>query len=184
MVALIGPSAKHSTANLEALQDMPWTTEELKQLQAQFNNLASIPNYPGSYIIGRYTHFAFLSAYNDHEDPTEELLSYITTINKEITRKREEFDLETLELDQTLAAKRMDQALEALEVIRESSNWSASYDALNATAIKLLNHDQEDYAALQALADQFEAANATLFKDVASYIRKSAAALEEYEAYK
>ena len=184
MCAIIGPSAKHSTANLEALQDMPWTTEELKQLQAQFNNLASIPNYPGSYIIGRYTHFAFLSAYNDHEDPTEELLSYITTINKEITRKREEFDLETLELGQTLAAKRMDQALAALEAIRESSDWSASYDALNATAIKLLNHDQEDYAALQALADQFEAANATLFKDVASYIRKSAAALEEYEAYK
>ena len=184
MCAIIGPSAKHSTANLEALEDMPWTTEELKQLKAQFNNLASIPNYPGSYIIGRYTHFAFLSAYNDNDDPTEELLSYITTINKEITRKREEFDLEVLELGQTLAEKRMNQALEALEEIHESSDWSANYDQLYANAQKLLTRDQEDYAALQALADQFDSANATLFEEVSGYIKKAAVSLEEYEAYK
>ena len=184
MCAIIGPSAKHSTANLEALEDMPWTTEELKQLKAQFSNLASIPNYPGSYIIGRYTHFAFLSAYNDNEDPTEELLSYITTINKEITRKREEFDLETLRLGGTLAEKRMDQALEALDAVRKSASWNEGYNTLNATALKLLHHDQEDYAALFALASDFETANAELFKDVVGYIRKSAAALEEYEAYK
>jgi hypothetical protein len=184
MCAIIGPSAKHSTANLEALEDMPWTTEELKQLKAQFSNLASIPNYPGSYIIGRYTHFAFLSAYNDNEDPTEELLSYITTINKEITRKREEFDLETLRLGGTLAEKRMDQALEALDAVRKSASWNEGYNTLNANALKLLHHDQEDYAALFALASDFETANAELFKDVVGYIRKSAAALEEYEAYK
>lgn len=184
MCAILGPSAKHSTANLDALESMPWTTEELTQLMAQFNNLASIPNYPGSYIIGRYTRFAFLSAYNDNEDPTEELLSYITTINKEITRKREEFGLETLELGSTLAEKRIGQAVKLLEEIKDSSDWSASYETLYTASAKLLNENQEDYAALYALASDFEEANQTLFEQLVEYINDAAVALEEYEACK
>ncbi len=119
MVAILGDSAKHSTANKEALLSMPWTYEEYVEVAKQFNNLASVPNYPGYYIIGRYTNFAFLSAYNDDADPKSELLSYINIINKEITRKREEFKLETLEIGQTLASKRADQALAAIEILKE-----------------------------------------------------------------
>ena len=99
MVAIMGPSAKHATANKFALAEMPWTTAEYKQLSYQFNNLASIPNYPGSYIIGRYTNFAFLAAYNDNANPVTELQSYISEINEEIARKRAEFNLETLECE-------------------------------------------------------------------------------------
>jgi len=44
------------------------------------------------------------------------------TINKEITRKRQEFKLETLEIGQTLAEKRMNQAMNAIE------NLTAKYD--------------------------------------------------------
>ena len=110
MVSILGPSAKHPTANIKALASLPWTSEEIKEIQLQFNNLASIPNYPGSYIIDRYTKFAFLAAYNDNADPVEELLKYITTINKEVTRKREEFDLETLDYPgQKLSEKRLAQ---------------------------------------------------------------------------
>ena len=187
MCAIIGPSAKHSTANLQALADMPWTSEELLQLGTQFNNLASIPNYPGSYIIGRYTNFAFLSAYNSSADPTEELLSYITTINKEITRKREEFELETLEIGQTLAEKRIGEAEAALKALRESDSWSASYDALYERSLGsygLLHQTQEDYAALFALASDFKTANATLFEEVVECINEAATALKTYEAYK
>lgn len=96
MVAILGPSGKQATANKEALAELSWNTEELEQVLAQFDNLASVPNYPGSYIIDRYTNFAFLSAFNDKADPSEALLQYINTINKEITRKRKEFNLETL----------------------------------------------------------------------------------------
>ena len=117
MVAILGDSAKHSTANKVALESMPWTNEEFTEINRQFNNLASIPNYPGYYIIDRYTNFAFLSAYNNDADPSSELLSYIKTINKEITRKREEFKLETLEIGQTLAKKRTSQVLEAIEYL-------------------------------------------------------------------
>ena len=115
MVAIIGPAAKYNTANREALEELPWTTAELRQIKAQFENLASVPNYPGSYILGRYTQFAFLSAYNDNANPSEALMSYITTINKEITRKRKEFGLETLEVDETLASKRIEQSMALVE---------------------------------------------------------------------
>ena len=113
MVAIMGESAKHATANRKALAELPWTTTEYRNLIAQFENLASIPNYPGSYIISRYTNFAFLAAFDDLANPTEELLSYVTTINKEITRKRAEFDLPTLELGQTLADKLAEEAAKA-----------------------------------------------------------------------
>ena len=79
--------------------------------QLQFNNLASIPNYPGSYIIDRYAKFAYMAAINNDADPVEELLNYIDEINKEITRKRDEFDLETLDyIGQKLSEKRLNQA--------------------------------------------------------------------------
>lgn len=116
MVAILGPSAKHPTANIEALEGLPWSADELKEIKLQFNNLASVPNYPGSYIIARYTGFALLAAINSGADPVEELLSYITTINKEITRKRAEFELETLDyVGQKLSEKRLSQALTLLE---------------------------------------------------------------------
>ncbi len=111
MVAILGPSAKHPTANIAALEGLPWSADELKEIKLQFNNLASVPNYPGSYIITRYTNFALLAAINEGADPVEELLSYITTINKEITRKRGEFELETLDyVGQMLSEKRLSQA--------------------------------------------------------------------------
>ena len=119
MVAIMGPSAKYNTANIDALKNLPWSTEELAMIEDQFNNLASVPNYPGAYIIDRYTNFAFLAAYNDGEDPTQALLSYISLINKEITRKRAEFDLETLEKGETLASKRLAQATEAAEKLSD-----------------------------------------------------------------
>ena len=126
MVAIMGPSAKYNTANKQALEELPWTQTELDNIKAQFNNLASVPNYPGTYIIGRYTGFAFLAAYNDGADPVEELMSYIPTINKEITRKREEFGLETLEIGQTLNEKRKDQARDAMTLLIEKGLTDAA----------------------------------------------------------
>ncbi|MEG1743777.1 MAG: extracellular solute-binding protein, partial [Clostridia bacterium] len=64
MEALLGPSAKQNTANIEALELMAWSKDELDSLKAQFNAVTCTPEYPGSYIIGRYTNFAFLGVYN------------------------------------------------------------------------------------------------------------------------
>ena len=101
MVALIGPSAKYESANIKALQNLSWTASEREAIQEQMNNLSSIVNYPGSYIINRYTKFAFLAAVNDGANAVDALKGYIDTINAEIKRKREEFDLPTLDPGQT-----------------------------------------------------------------------------------
>lgn len=95
MVALLGPSAKQPTSNLYALADMAWSTEEYANLFSQFQAVACTPEYPGSYIIGRYTSFAFLDVVNNDAEPVEELQSYILDINVELSRKRDEFGLPT-----------------------------------------------------------------------------------------
>lgn len=100
--ALLGSSTVHATANMEAMANMSWSTAELETLMAQFNNVKATPEYPGSYIITRYVDFAFLDAYNNHSDPVENMLKEYIFINKEITRKRTEFGLRTLELGETL----------------------------------------------------------------------------------
>lgn len=102
-VAIVGQGAMFATANREAIMELPWTSQEKENIAAQYNNLATIEEMPGGYIIARYVDFAFLAAYNSHADPVESLLGYIDDINKEITRKRKEFDLDTLELGETLA---------------------------------------------------------------------------------
>ena len=152
MAAILGDSAKHSTANMNALSELPWTSEEYKNVALQFNNLASIPNYPGSYIIGRYTNFAFLDAYNDRADPTTELLSYITTINKEITKKRNEFNLETLEIGETKASKRIAQVTGLLNDITESSSYNSSYDSIITGARQAIR--SEEAAAMLVASEQ------------------------------
>ncbi len=95
MVALIGPSAKYAAANLDAIEQLSWTTSENAAIQDQLHNLASIVNYPGSYIYPRYIEFAFMDVKNESADPIDALDKYISTINAELTRKRQEFGLET-----------------------------------------------------------------------------------------
>ena len=187
MVAILGPSAKHPTANRQALASLPWTTSEYNQLQAQFDKLAAVPNYPGAYIVARYTNFAFLAAYNNNANPVTELQSYINTINKEITRKRIEFELEPLDyVGQTLAEKRMLQAETKLkEAMKKAEYNEAAYKATCDNVLLLLKgYETEDYASLRALADALDSLNKDLFGGVSADMRSAAAALESYEAYK
>lgn len=165
MVAILGDSAKHPTANMTALETMPWTNKEYTNLWGQFENLASIPNYPGAYIIGRYTKFAFLDAYNDNADPVNELLSYITTINKEINRKREEFGLEVLEIGQTLASKRRD--------------WILGYSVDSEGRTTILEDDNGNKYGIEALSDSAKSTYADAIKAVTDALD----AVPTYNAY-
>lgn len=108
MVAIIGPSAKYATANNQALRSLSWSSTEMNSLLAQFENLAAVPNYPGSYIISRYVEFAFLAAVNEKADPVDQMSTYVTTINKELYRKRQEFDMKVLADGETPPGYRID----------------------------------------------------------------------------
>ena len=187
MVAILGPSAKHATANKVALESLPWTREEYSRISEQFNNLAAIPNYPGAYIIGRYTKFAFLDAYNDNLNPVESLLGYIDYINEEITRKREEFGLETLDKEKeqtTLAIKRIQEADAALTEAKNSSSYSAYAKKVDDIAKDIKNYQTEDYIKLETYAADLLALDKDLFATAAAKLNEAAARLREYENYK
>ncbi len=111
IVSIKGIAARPATANTEALAELPWTSEEANNILAQFENLAAVPNHPGSYYLARYINFAFLAAYNDGKDPASALMDYVNTINKEIIRKRQEFGMDVLEIGQTLADLKANPAL-------------------------------------------------------------------------
>ncbi len=102
MVALIGPSAKYATANMEAVKNLSWTAAEYNYIIDQMENLSAIENYPGSYYIARYEQFAFYAAYNDGQDPAVAMQGYLNIINKELSRKRDEFGMLTLGIGWTL----------------------------------------------------------------------------------
>ncbi len=155
MVAILGPSAKQNVSNRHALDSLPWTTAELEQVKLQFNNLGAVPNYPGAYIIDRYTNFAFLSAYNDKADPSDALLSYVATINKEIERKRLEFNLEVLSDGENtyknLLTKRLAQLADLAGFIRENDDFKAEYEDLMVRVERAVRSD--DAAELTAAAE-------------------------------
>ncbi len=173
LVAILGPAGKNATANIEALEELPWTAHEYEQLIKQMENITAITPYPGSYIIARYTNFSFLAAYNNNADPVDSLLGYINLINKEINRKREEFHLETLEIGQTLADKRLGQAEEAIELLDEGTKTSAAVTAVTA-AIASRNIEE-----LRAAAAGLDASHEAL-AEIASYITDAADALATY----
>ena len=93
IVAIMGPSAKYETANLNAIDDLSWTASEKAAIMNQMDHMSSIVNYPGSYIISRYLSFAFLDAVNNDANAVDAMRSYIGAINSEIERKRAEFGL-------------------------------------------------------------------------------------------
>ncbi len=93
IVAIMGPSAKYETANLHAIDNLSWTASEKAAIKNQMDHMSSIVNYPGSYIIGRYIQFAFLDAVNEDANAVDAMRSYISAINTEIWRKRQEFEL-------------------------------------------------------------------------------------------
>ena len=188
MVAILGDSAKHPTANIKALESMPWSTDEYNQLSLQFENLASIPNYPGAYIVSRYTQFSFLAAYDDLASPTNELLSYITLINKEITRKREEFDLETLELGKTLADKRVDEINELLSALDSTvkTKYATEIALINAALAKIPETTNavpdKDIALFTSAADALRQTQYSDFYELADKLDEIAECFKDYQA--
>jgi len=191
MVAILGDSAKYASANIKALESMPWTTSEYEQLKLQFDCLASIPNYPGSYIIGRYTKFAFLAAYDDKENPADALQNHIESINKEINRKRAEFGLETIESTkgETLASKRINQAMEIINGIdsANATKYKAEIEAIKA----IINNEDftmkggnpiETLEAFEVAIRGLRATQYSKFYEAADYLDVALKALYEYRA--
>ena len=75
--SILGTSARYNTANLEAVAQLPWSSSDYKAIYNQWQSARSLPEYPGSYILGRYLSFAFQAVVNQDADPGEELLDNV-----------------------------------------------------------------------------------------------------------
>lgn len=92
---VLGVAGRVATANLEALNNLPWSSADYRQLLMQLEWVKAIPEIPGSYYLERNIKNAFYTVYDDNEDPREVLQDTVITINDEITSKRREFGLNT-----------------------------------------------------------------------------------------
>ncbi len=92
--ALQGASARWPTANLQAMQELGWTSDAARQITEQWTFVEGIPEVPGGYYVGRSVDNAIKSVINSGEDARETILDQVDKINKEIRAKRQEFGLE------------------------------------------------------------------------------------------
>lgn len=94
MESLMGASARHPTANIEAAKRLPWPVRDYNALNEQRQWVIGNPEVPGGYFTPRHLNNAFRKVINIGEDPRETLLDYVRVINEEIDNKRKEFGLE------------------------------------------------------------------------------------------
>lgn len=92
---VLGVAGRVATANMDALENLPWSSSDYRQLSAQLAWVKAIPEYPGSYYLERVIKNAFYTVYDDAQDPREVIWDAVITMNDEITSKRQEFGLET-----------------------------------------------------------------------------------------
>ena len=93
MEGLMGAAARYPTANINALDQLPWPVTDYENLKAQFEWVQGIPEVPGGYFTGRHLLNAFYKVVNNQVEPREALMDYTQYIQDEIRTKRKEFGL-------------------------------------------------------------------------------------------
>lgn len=91
---ILGAAARYPTANVEAMEQLPWTIDELAKLKEQWAWVRGIPEVPGGYMTGRHLDNAFRLVLNEAANPRETIYDYVQMINEELAKKRREFGLD------------------------------------------------------------------------------------------
>lgn len=97
---IMGPAARYPSANVAVLKQLPWSSKEIESLEQQFASTKGVPEVPGAYMTTRMVDYAFKNVVTDGQNPREALYLNAKNINKELTKKRNEFNLSTLENNQ------------------------------------------------------------------------------------
>ena len=91
--AVLGSSGRYPTANVEALRQLSWKSNQIEVLENSLDESIGIPEVPGSYYTPRHVSNGIRKVYNEKEDPRETLIDYTRKVNEELIRKRQEFNL-------------------------------------------------------------------------------------------
>lgn len=96
MEAVLGSSGRYMVANLDSFDQTSWPVEVAAVLKESLGWLREVRQIPGSYLTGRNLENAFYSVINDISlDQLDTLAGQVESIDAEITKKREEYGLET-----------------------------------------------------------------------------------------
>lgn len=87
----LGTAARLSTANLEAMETLQWSSDIKAALREQRKSLKGVEQIAGSYYTSRYYDFAFRDVVENGGNTRESLLDSCEDITGEIVEKRREF---------------------------------------------------------------------------------------------
>ncbi|MCD8023001.1 MAG: extracellular solute-binding protein [Lachnospiraceae bacterium] len=96
MEAVLGSSGRYMVSNLTSFSQISWSADVAAVLEESLEWIREVRQIPGSYLTGRNLENAFYAVINDTSlDSTDTLSEYVESIDREITKKREEYGLET-----------------------------------------------------------------------------------------
>ena len=95
--SIMGDAARYPTANIEAMDNVPWTRTTKENLAIQREFARAIPEVPGGYFTFRNIDFALKDVLLSDKDVRETINKAQTQISNEIVNKRIEFGLEVKE---------------------------------------------------------------------------------------
>ncbi|WP_053985975.1 extracellular solute-binding protein [Niameybacter massiliensis] len=94
---IMGPAARYPSANVDVVEQLPWSVKDAGALKEQFRATKGLPEVPGGYMTSRMVSYAFKNVVTDGQNPREALYLNAKEINDELTKKRKEFNLSTVE---------------------------------------------------------------------------------------
>ncbi len=92
--AILGVSGRIATANVGAMQRLPWDKNSVTVLLKQWEQVDEVPEVPGGYFTAQAIDQAYWNVVNNNEDARKMLLEWGIAADAEITRKRAEFQVE------------------------------------------------------------------------------------------
>ena len=92
--SILGPSARLTSANIEAVKGISWSKNDLEALVKQWEITNTIPETPGSYYTARMYQQAFWEVVNSDANQRNTIVKWGKLANQEIERKRKEYNLE------------------------------------------------------------------------------------------
>lgn len=95
MENLLGAAARYATANVEAMQQLPWSYEDRLELNKQWDWVEGNPPVLGGYYVTRQFDWLFRAVVLQNKPLRQSVMEYDREANIEIARKRAELGYET-----------------------------------------------------------------------------------------
>lgn len=89
--AVLGPTGRVALANTEALGELTWDDGMWKEIEAAWNEVQEVPEYPGSYYVSRSIYQCYWNVVNERENVKDVIMEFGKEANDEITRKWEQY---------------------------------------------------------------------------------------------